>query len=164
MLELDRELFDEFKQVDAICRDMFLCQHGVSAYISQMEQVSSNARRKVPLWDEDYQMLKRTRWLRNQIAHEMAAADCKVSDVEYLEDFHHRLLVQQDPLAVLAKVEREMQRSSCQQSAVTQADIPYTYDHYAPEPTHKRYGSFWGAVVVVALIVLAVLSVLYFFQ
>ena len=160
MLELDRELFDEFKQVDAICRNMFLCQHGVSAYISQMEQVSSYGRYKVPFWDKDYQMLKRVRWLRNQIAHEMAVTDCTISDVEYLMDFHNRLLIQQVPLAVLAKAERTIQRPLYQKAAKTQKSAPHAYVHYNSKPAHKWRGILLSAVAIAVLIILIVL---YFF-
>lgn len=104
MLKNEEKLFDEFKRVDRICGDMFSCQHGVSKYIEEMERVSAYSRHKVPLWDQDYRSLKRVRWLRNQIVHETSAPDCSDGDAIWLEDFHARLLTQQDPLAILSKV------------------------------------------------------------
>lgn len=104
MLKNDEQLFDEFKRVDMICGDMFSCRHGISEYIHEMERTASYGRYRVPLWDEDYRNLKHIRWLRNQLVHEMAAVNCDRSDVEWLEDFHRRILSGQDPLAVLGRI------------------------------------------------------------
>lgn len=159
MLELDRELFDEFKRVDAICRDMFSCQHGVSEYISQMEGVSVYKRCRAPSWEQDYRALKRTRWLRNQIAHELTAADCTIADVEYLRDFHDRLLRQQDPLAVLRKVEQEERRSLHQRTAL-QKRASCRYDRYDQKPHSKGRAFLWGVMAAIILIALAALCLL----
>lgn len=105
MLENDERLLDEFKRVDRICGDIFSCRHGISKYIGEMEQTPSCKRRGAPLWDEDYRNLKRVRWLRNQIVHEMSAVNCEARDIEWLEEFHARILAQQDPLAAAAKAE-----------------------------------------------------------
>ena len=112
MLETEERLFDQYKRVDNICRDMFLSQNGISQYITEMERNPSHLRSAVPLWDEDYRRLKRVRWLRNQIAHEASATDCNESDVAWLEEFHIRLLEQRDPLALLWKSNQERSRSS----------------------------------------------------
>lgn len=159
MLELDRELFDEFKRVDAICRDMFSCQHGVSEYINQMERVSVDKRYRIPSWEQDYRALKRTRWLRNQIAHEMTVADCTPSDVEYLREFHDRLLRQQDPLAVLRKAEQEKRRPLHQQT-VPQKVASYRDDHYGQRPSSRGRGFLWGVAAVIAFIAVVVLCFL----
>lgn len=156
MLELDRELFEEFKQVDAICRDMFSCQNGVSKYIDQMDGTPLSMRYVVSSWDYDYRMLKRVRWLRNQIAHEMTATDCTASDAEYLRDFHNRLLIQQDPLGVLGKARREAQRTSYQRPATAKREPLHT-SHYASKPSDRGHGVLWGMIAVAALILFIVL-------
>lgn len=107
MLETEDTLFSEYKRVDNICRDMFLSQSGISQYIAEMEKDSFHGYSMVPYWDRDYRKLKRVRWLRNQIAHESFATDCNEEDVAWLEEFHSRLLEQQDPLALLRKAKRE---------------------------------------------------------
>ena len=104
MLKTEERLFDKYKSVDNICRDMFSSQSGISQYITEMEQNSFLGQSTVPSWDGDYRRLKRIRWLRNQIAHESSATDCNEEDVLWLEEFHHRLLMCQDPLALLGKV------------------------------------------------------------
>lgn len=108
MLEIEEILFDEYKRVDNICRDMFLSQSGVSQYIAKMEEKSPiYGCAGVPSWNTDYRMLKRVRWLRNQIAHNSSATDCSEEDVKWLKEFHNCLLEQKDPLALLEKTNRE---------------------------------------------------------
>lgn len=107
MLEAEARLFDEYKRVDNICRDMYSSQSGVSQYITEMELHSFRGRSTVLSWDEDYRKLKYIRWLRNQIAHNSSATDCNDEDVEWLENFHCRLLKCQDPLALLENANRE---------------------------------------------------------
>ena len=114
MLEVEEKLFDEFKRTDSICRDMFWSQSGIGQYITEMEQNSFHGRYVVPSWDRDYQMLKRTRWLRNQIAHDSSATDCSEEDAKWLEEFHSRLLAQEDPLALLEKAKQERLRAQAQ--------------------------------------------------
>lgn len=104
VLESDIKLLDTYKRLDAVCRDMFSSERGVGEYIDAMERIPSYKRTNVPLWDTDYRMLKRLRWLRNQIVHEICPPDCSADDVDWLEDFYRRVLKQQDPIAVLTKV------------------------------------------------------------
>ncbi|MDE7278527.1 MAG: hypothetical protein K2N26_02230 [Oscillospiraceae bacterium] len=106
MLETEERLFDEYKMVDNICRDIFSNQSGVNQYITEMDQKFSYGNSVVPSWDEDYRRLKRVRWLRNQIAHESSATECSEEDAAWLEDFHRRLLERQDSLALLREVDR----------------------------------------------------------
>lgn len=153
MLKLDRDLFEEFKWVDAICRDMFLSQRGVSEYIEQMERDFVYGKQRIPSWERDYRSLKRVRWLRNQIAHEMTATDCTTDDVEYLQDFHDRLLHQKDPLAVLRRTQRETQRVSHQRQGIPQKRIACS----DREPVGIGKGFLWGVAVVGILIILCVL-------
>lgn len=103
MLAIEERLFDEYKKVDKLCREIFSSQSGVTQYITEMEQKASYGRSVIPSWNDDYYTLKRVRWLRNKIAHESGATECNEHDATWLENFHRRLLAQQDPLALLRK-------------------------------------------------------------
>lgn len=107
MLEIENKLFDKYKIVDSICRDIFQSQSGVTQYITEMEQNFSRGSSVVSSWNDDYYKLKHIRWLRNQIAHESSVTDCNGEDVAWLEEFHRRLLAQQDPLALLRTANRK---------------------------------------------------------
>lgn len=161
MLELDMELLDEFKWVDAICRDMFTSQHGVSEYINRMEQTSPHMQCSIPSWDNDYRMLKRICWLRNQVAHTVAVTDCTVGDVEYLRNFHDRLLVQQDPLAILEKVKRKIKQPTYQRAVVVQKSVPRPYNSDDTKPSSRWVGLLCGALAALALILCIIF---YFFK
>ena len=107
MLAIEERLFDEYKKVDKFCRDMFSSQSGVTQYITEMEQKASYGRSVVQSWNDDYYTLKRVRWLRNKMAHESGVTECTELDAAWLENFHRRLLAQQDPLALLSNANRE---------------------------------------------------------
>jgi len=154
MQRLDRELFDEFKRVDGICRDMFSSQRGVSEYIEQMERDFAYGQRRVPSWERDYRSLKRVRWLRNQIAHETTVTDCSADDVAYLQDFHDRLLLQQDTLAALRRTRQAARPAAPRPQVIPQRQASY----FNQEPDGMGKGLLWGVIVVVgALLILGML-------
>ncbi len=107
MLAIEERLFNEYKQVDKLCREIFSSQSGVTQYITEMERIASYGRSVIPSWNDDYYTLKRVRWLRNKIAHESGATECNENDAAWLENFHRRLLARQDPLALLSQFNYE---------------------------------------------------------
>ncbi|MDE6746703.1 MAG: hypothetical protein K2J72_08710, partial [Oscillospiraceae bacterium] len=107
MLAIEERLFDEYKHVDKLCREIFSSQSGVTQYITEMERIASYGRSVIPSWNDDYYTLKRVRWLRNKIAHESGATECNWNDAAWLENFHRRLLARQDPLALLSQFNYE---------------------------------------------------------
>lgn len=144
MLETEERLFEEYKAVDNICRDIFSSQSGVSQYITEMEQNSFYGR-SVPSWDNDCRMLKRVRWLRSQIAHETSVTECNEEDAAWLEEFHRRLLERQDPLALLNTAKRKQsnytpQREDAQKNVSQQPIIRNTNLQYEKEPSQKKNG------------------------
>lgn len=132
MTKNNERLFEEFKQVDMICGDMFSCQHGISQYISEMEQIFPDGRQRVSSWETDYRNLKHIRWLRNQIAHEISAENCSMADVEWLEQFHRRILNGQDPLAVLRRAEQSRPGHR------TRPDDARAYTYYIYQESRER--------------------------
>lgn len=161
MTELEKELFDEFKQLDAICRDMFSCSNGVSEYIRQMEQIPAFARRNVSSWENDYLLLKRLRWLRNLIAHDTSVTECSINDVERLREFHHRILCQKDPLAVLERVQEQLPRGGATKNI---HDIDA---HDKQDLSYKTHSCSFGNalfVAILATIFLIVLGVFFYLR
>lgn len=103
MQKLQQDFFEEFKRLDAICRDMLGAERGVSAYIEQMEETPAALWARVPGWKDDYYALKHLRWVRNKIAHETGFDGCTPDDLQSLAGFTRRVLTQQDPLALLRR-------------------------------------------------------------
>lgn len=163
MLGDEEMLFDEYKRVDNICRDMFLSRSGVSQYITEMEQNSFRGRSVVLSWDGDYRRLKRVRWLRNQIAHESFATDCNEEDVAWLEEFHSRLLERQDPLALLEKTNREQMRIPPQRKSESNAD-PEQRTGRNSQPQKKEDYTPKGNIIVFIGIAAAVLFLIFYWM
>ena len=113
------KLLEEYKYVDAICRDMLGAEKGVTAYIEQLEETPVTVRYWITEWNNEYRQLKHIRWLRNQIAHSTGYVECTQSDLEWLKGFHNRLLTQQDILAKAHRVIKESQIQNQQQQAKT---------------------------------------------
>ena len=111
------ELLEEYKYVDAICRDMLDAEKGVTAYIEQLDETPMTVRYWITEWNDEYRQLKHSRWLRNQIVHSTGSVECSQSDLDWLKGFHNRLLTQQDLLAKAHRVIQESQIQNQQQQA-----------------------------------------------
>ena len=113
------ERLEEYKYVDAICRDMLGAEKGVSAYIEQLDETPVTVRYWIAEWNDEYRQLKHIRWLRNQIVHSTDYVECTQADVDWLKAFHNRLLTRQDPLAKAYRVINESQIQKQRQQAKT---------------------------------------------
>ena len=142
------ELLEEYKYVDAICRDMFGTKNGVSAYIEQLDETPVTVRYWITEWNDEYRQLKHIRWLRNQIAHSTESVECTQSDLDWLKGFHNRLLTQQD---LLAKAHRVIKESQIQR----QQQLAKTVTAAAPKPGANVYRSPRGprkSLILIAVI------------
>lgn len=131
MKELNTYFYDEYKRLDKFCRDMFSGKDGVSEYIKQMEN-SSLYRYYVPTWDEDLRQLKRMRYLRNKLAHEMEfdAELCTESDILFVKTFYARLFNCSDPLSIIRR-QREAAKRSQKEQQKTQSEQPRPFIYYS---------------------------------
>lgn len=149
------ELLEEYKYVDKICREMFGTEKGVTAYIEQLDETPMTVRYWITEWNDEYRQLKHIRWLRNQIAHSTGYVECTQFDLEWLKDFHNRLLTQQD---LLAKVRRVIQESQIQR----QQQLAKTVTAAAPKPGANVYRSprgprkSWILIAVIAALVMLI--------
>ena len=107
MRELNVNFTDLYKTVDRFIKDAYSSTEGVSVYLQIMDQNGFRGRRLVPTWDADYAKLKRMRWIRNQLAHEVGFDSdiCGPADFEWLRSFKARLYSADDPLSVMYKTE-----------------------------------------------------------
>jgi hypothetical protein len=141
MNEIETLFLDEYKRVDAICRDLFRGDRyyrtdgqelfGVSAYLAAMNEVPYARRARFDSWDVEYDRIKRLRDLRNSITHDIAASACSYDDLESLEAFHRQLVGATDPYAAYCRAQREAER---QKTAAAQTASVY-YEVHCPEST-----------------------------
>lgn len=121
MLNIEKDFFTLYKSVDAVCRDMFSGKHyyndrgdevfGLSAYIRVMETESYKYRAYCSDWDEQYKKLKRLRWIRSQIAHEVGVSECTRSDLNDLDLFYRQLMDQSDILARAYRLKKAQEKT-----------------------------------------------------
>ncbi len=102
MQKTDNDFFEEYKRVNNICCDMFSSREGITEYLNQMEN-TPQGRYRVPSWGNDYKRLKHCRWVRNQLAHNNVYGLCEPEDLQFITDFHSRILSRNDPLALCGK-------------------------------------------------------------
>ncbi len=84
-----------------MCKQVLSSDKGVSTYIDEMEK---EGHIYVENWEREYKQLKRMRWIRNRLAHEINVFEediVTVQDIEWLRDFRVRILERSDPFALL---------------------------------------------------------------
>lgn len=148
------ELLEEYKYVDAICRDMLGAEKGVTAYIEQLDETPGTVRYWITEWNDEYKQLKHIRWLRNQIAHSTGSVECSQADVDWLKGFHNRLLTQQDLLAKARRVVQESQIQREQQLAKTVTAAAPKYSAAVFRSPRKLRKSWILIAIIVALVVI----------
>lgn len=152
------ELLEEYKYVDAICRDMLGAEKGVTAYIEQLDETPMTVRYWITEWNDEYRQLKHIRWLRNQIAHSTGSVECSQADVDWLKGFHNRLLTQQDLLAKAHRVIQESQIQNQQQQAKTVlAAAPKTVANVYRSPRGPRKSWILIAVIAALAVLIGIL-------
>ena len=154
MNKVETELFEEFKSVDSICRDMYSAQYGVTAYIEHMEMTPMSVRYKVAGWENDHKTLKHIRWVRNQLAHENGYVECTDADVNWLRDFHSRLLNQTDPLAEAHRISEKPQQQKSQPHAPRLTVTPNPNTNRQQQSAPYIYVTAFAAAVVVLVLLL----------
>lgn len=101
--------FEEYKKISNLCNDMSQVQNGVTEYINELEKIAG---RREPEAQNVLRQLKRMRHLRNLLAHGEGTFEqelCSAQDVEWIRDFHQKLLTQTDPLALYNQKKRRNQ-------------------------------------------------------
>ncbi len=115
MIARNLEFQEEYKKLDALCKDLFSTGEGVSEYIRNMEATPFRLRAASPDWDADFRQLKHLRWIRNRLAHEVGVMDeelCTEEEIEWIRCFYRKILRTSDPLAVAHQAEKREARSA----------------------------------------------------
>ena len=82
--------FDEYKKLDALCKDMYAFEKGVTDYLNNMEENFQQGTHTVRGWDRDYRAIKRLRHIRNLIGHQTGSSGCTEADFNDLQRIHLR--------------------------------------------------------------------------
>ena len=107
MKRLNLEFFDEFKELDNLCIDLFGeldGKRGVTLYIENMAKNARRGEAKVENWVSDYKKLKDARHARNKLAHSKSSFSeklCTKEQLEFVRSFKSRVQKGTDPLSLL---------------------------------------------------------------
>ncbi len=129
---------DSYKRLDNLCKSFSDYPKGISSYIEIMER-SNQIQYRCVGWSSDYDRLKKYRYIRNQIAHDNGIYEdevCNWEDIDWLDNFHTRILNQTDPLGQYFK----SQRTSVKRSANKHVQPTPLYNNTPPEFTRKHIG------------------------
>lgn len=110
MYDLNIEFLEKYKKLEKLLNEMYSSARGVNDYILDMEKYNYDyAVNKINNWDETYKNLKHSRWMRNQLAHDVPIYSelCEQSDVNWIDEFYCDLFNYKDPLALFYKIKRE---------------------------------------------------------
>ena len=146
---------DSYKHLEKLCGDMLQTQHGISAYIDDMENTPKGSY-LVQGWDEDFKRLKHYRWIRNQIAHEPNCTEenmCEYGDALWIDDFYDRIMNQSDPLAMYRKATKPRPAAKTKQHCQS-PQSQYAYP-VQPIPSKKkvRKATGWIVLLIVAALI-----------
>ena len=146
--------FDEYKKLDALCKDMYAFEKGVTDYLNNMEENFQQGTHTVRGWDRDYRAIKRLRHIRNLIGHQTGSSGCTEADYNDLQRIHLRFLQHEDPLLLLEKAEYEAEKDAAEGQRAA-ADAAFAA---APQQTLRRKTkgqSVHMAAVILLLFVMA---------
>ncbi len=159
-------LFDEFKRLEKLCNEIYGEQHGVTLYINEMDCTSGYAARKIFGWDYDLQGLKRVRHIRNAMSHDDSDGDTDYTfeDVEFIKNFHARIMRGEDPLSLLRKQSETVRtRNKAISEPVPPDKLKVDFADFSPRRVdEEKEGSskaVWivcgAALVLIAVVVIA---------
>ena len=113
--ECNLRFLNEYKRLDKLCAEMNGERTGgVSAYLADMEKYYS-ASGLVKGFGDDYKTLKYYRGVRNRLVHEpdsLSEPLCNEDDINWIVDFHNRILRAEDPLTTARKARESQARQS----------------------------------------------------
>ncbi len=148
MNHLNFLFFEEYKRLDKLCGDIYGERFGVTHYIDHMKSVPIGDYRNIRNWKADLDQLKHLRHLRNHLAHTENAFDediCEQEDIDWIKNFHHRILDRSDPIALLYQLSKKEQKENGQKKAQIAKEVP-------------KYSSsalfVWAGIIVMVIVIM----------
>lgn len=150
MTDVEVKFFDEYKRLDAFCRQAYGGEKGITDYLYAMEEYFPQSEQALPRWERDYRTIKRLRHIRNLIGHQTSGSGCTEADYLELQKLHLRFLRSEDPLAQLEKAEAEAEKAA---AAERQAAA-----RYAAERRSAQSGGIGHMAAVILLLMIMALA------
>ena len=96
--------FEKYKELDKLLGDMYGRKEGVTGYIDDMVATPRAECFYIHEWDVSLQVLKRLRFLRNQLAHgemELLGDDISEGELRWIDKFYSEVMEGIDPLGLV---------------------------------------------------------------
>jgi len=150
MIYLNIEFQEEYKRLDALCKDMLSSSNGISEYLQEMDLTPYVFRRCVSSWDADYQRLKNLRHIRNKLAHEIGSLNydqCTQDDIIWLQEFYKSILNCADPLAIVRRVKKSQTQQIRKTPTIPHTESPRETEKTIPTKEEKKV-SLWKKIIL----------------
>lgn len=155
--ELNVALVEAFGDLERLCNDIYGEQHGVTCYIKDMEN-SYGGPSRVRGWALDLEKLRDVRAKRNKLTHNevsFSSPYAEQGDIDFIIDFHRRIMDGQDPIALLYKSEGHTEPAP--RSRLENSPAPLVYGQrrrLAAQPVGCAAYMALAAAVVAAVLLL----------
>lgn len=142
-----------YKRLEKLCREIMNDDKAVKAYIDEMDNIRDGAY-YVNGWQRDLKQLKHYNWIRNKISHDPECSEenlCRPNDEDWLNEFHHRIMIQTDPIALYRKATQTNRGTSVMQTEIHLKQPLTESDFYQKRKT--------GISPVFAMLIIAILLI-----
>ena len=156
---------EEFKGLDKLCREKLnIEQRGVTHYIEEMKAVSEYNYRNISGWKADLQYLKYVRGIRNNLVHEegtLYKKNCTQKDIDWIRNFHDRILKQSDPIAMLYQRNKVNEQTGAEiyKQISDETSKQVNVQEYEESDKFNTFGAILLLIIIFLAIILIVLGV-----
>jgi len=153
---------EAYKRLEKLCGEITNDERKITAYIEDMEK-TPNGSHFVIGWNNDLKKLKHYRWIRNQIVHDTNCSEenmCNSNDVQWIVDFHSRIMTQTDPLAMYRKATKVDSVSAKNKVDKHQYQKITQQDYKIEETNRKGLGCGIYLLIAFGIMVISLLLIL----
>lgn len=117
MNNINWDFIEAYKSLDELCKQILSSDRGISEYIDEMSN-ERLGRMMVACWEKDYNQLKKMRWIRNQLVHEVNSSQSNlvtIEDIEWLKTFRSRIMECTDSFSLLREARNIKRKTTVKQ-------------------------------------------------
>ena len=143
------EFLEAYKSLDDLCKQILSNDRGISQYIDEMNHEGLGPK-KVDCWEKDYRQLKKMRWIRNQLVHEIYSFQedlINTEDIEWLLTFRSRIMECTDPFSLLYQSQNSTRKT------IKQNKDP---ENLGTNKTFYNWNLVYGVIISIGIIILAI--------
>lgn len=152
------EFLENYKNLDALCRQILSSDRGISEYIDEMSNESQGYR--IAGWERDYKKLKKMRWIRNRLVHETDSFEdnlVKIEDIEWLHSFYNRIIECTDPFSLLHQ-SKNLKRKIGKQEKYSEITFPTNKTSFSRNKNLSDKYIILAGIILIGIVVFCIIS------